>query len=91
MKKVTESKATLTARKVWGIRGWVESRLATSSEIVVLAWECPDSGDRGDSIETVVRILYGPGQLRQFRLRKRILEVSEGDIAAHVMSLSGSR
>lgn len=90
MTKVAESEETLTARKVWGIRGWVESRLATSSEIVVLAWECRDSGDRGDSIETVVRILYGPGQLRQFRLRKRILEVSEGDIAAHV-PLSGSR
>lgn len=84
MKKVTESEAMLTARKVWGIRGWVESRLATSSEILVLAWECPDSGDTGDSIETVVRVLYGLGQLRQFRLRKRILEISEGDIAAHV-------
>lgn len=91
MKKVTESEAMLTARKVWGIRRWVETRLATSSEIVVLAWESPDSRDRGDSIETVVRILYGKGQLRQFKLRKRILEVSEGDIAAHVMSLSGSR
>lgn len=90
MKKVTESEAALTARKVWGIRGWVESRLATSSEIVVLAWECRDCGDRGDSIETVVRILYGPGQLRQFKLRKRILQVSERDIAAH-LPLSGPR
>jgi hypothetical protein len=80
----TESEAALTARKVWGIRRWVEDRLATFSEIVVMAWESPDRGGGRDSIVTIVRILYGPGQIRQFKLRKPILEVSEGDIAAHL-------
>jgi hypothetical protein len=81
---VAESEKTMTARKVWWIRKWVECRLATFSEIVVMAWERPLSGDGSDAVATVVRVLYGPGQLRQFELRKPILEVSEHDIAMQV-------
>jgi hypothetical protein len=37
--RLTESEDVLTARKVWRIRRWVERRLATFSEIVVMAWD----------------------------------------------------
>ena len=80
----TDSQTTLTARKVWGIRRWVECRLATFSEIVVMAWESPDWGERRDSLVTFVRVLYGPGKVREFQLRKPLLDVSEEDIVSQL-------
>jgi hypothetical protein len=74
------SKPAGNVRRIEQIRLWVRERLTLTEEAFVLVTELRCSEPGCPPLETVIAILDGPGQQRQFKLHRAIAEIEAADI-----------
>jgi hypothetical protein len=68
------------------IQAWVRDRLNLGEDAVVMVSELRCSEPGCPPLETLVAVLEGPGQRRQFKLHKPIAEITAGDIESATWS-----
>jgi hypothetical protein len=68
--------------KIAKIREWVAATLGTAYDVVIMVSELRCSEPGCPPLETVIAVLDGPGQRRQFKIHRSIDELSEADIDA---------
>lgn len=64
------------------IKQWVVDRFQLSDEVTVMVTELQCTEEGCPPLETVIAILEGPGQTRQYKLHKALAEVTPSDVAA---------
>ena len=65
--------------KKWAIESF---ELTEDTSVLVTELQCTEEGC--PPLETVIAILEGPGQTRQYKLHKALVEVALSDVAALV-------
>lgn len=65
--------------KQWAIESF---ELTEDTSVLVTELQCTEEGC--PPLETVIAILEGPGQTRQYKLHKALVEVALSDVAALV-------
>lgn len=75
-----EPRSPANTDKILQIRRWVKDCLHIEEETIVMVSElrCSESGC--PPLETLIAILDGPGQTRQFKFHKTIAEITANDI-----------
>ena len=79
-----EPESRATPEQIAKIRSWVKECLRLDDEVVVMVSELRCSEPGCPPLETLIAILDGPGQKRQFKFHKRILEITASDIDSAV-------
>jgi hypothetical protein len=75
-----EPRSPANTDKILQIRRWVKDRLDIEEETIVMVSElrCSESGC--PPLETLIAVMDGPGQRRQFKFHKSIAEMTPNDI-----------
>ena len=70
------------AAKVEEIRAWITGRFRLADDVIVLVSELRCSEPGCPPLETVIAIMAGPGQCRQFKVHKSVAAISDADLEA---------
>lgn len=77
-----EPKPPANSAKVEEIRAWLANRLMLTEQAVVMVSELRCTEPGCPPLETVIAIMNGPGQRRQFKVHKSVSEISATDLEA---------
>ena len=75
-----DPKPPANSEKILQIRSWVKDRLALDEETIVMVSELRCSEPGCPPLETLIAVMDGPGQRRQFKFHKSIAEMTPNDI-----------
>jgi hypothetical protein len=75
-----EPKPAANTDQIVRIRSWVRDRLCAGDDSLVMVSELRCSEPGCPPLETLIAILDGPGQRRQFKFHKPIIEITAADI-----------
>jgi hypothetical protein len=81
-----EPKRSPNTERIAEIRSWVRDRLSLSDDTVIMVSELRCSEPGCPPLETLVAVLDGPGQRRQFKFHKPIIEITIADIESATRS-----
>jgi len=81
-----DPKPTANPEQIRKIQFWVRDRLNLDEETVVMVSELRCSEPGCPPLETLIAVLDGPGQRRQFRFHKTIAEMAPNDIDSAIPS-----
>jgi hypothetical protein len=68
------------------IQSWVRNRLSLDEDAVVIVSELRCSEPGCPPLETLIGVLDGPGQTRQFKFHKPIAEITSADLESAIGS-----
>jgi len=75
-----DPKPPANTEKILQIQCWVRDRLALDEETIVMVSELRCSEPGCPPLETLIAVLDGPRQSRQFKFHKTIAELTPNDI-----------
>jgi hypothetical protein len=75
-----EPKPPGNADRIIRIRTWVRELLSIGDDVVIMVSELRCSEPGCPPLETLIAILDGPGQRRQFKFHKSVAEITAADI-----------
>jgi hypothetical protein len=75
-----DPKPPANSEKILQIRSWVKDRLDLDEETIVMVSELRCSEPGCPPLETLIAVLDGPGQRRQFKFHKAIADMTTNDI-----------
>lgn len=75
-----DPKPPANSEKILQIRSWVRDRFGLDEETIVMVTELRCSEPGCPPLETLIAVMDGPGQRRQFKFHKSIAEMTPNDI-----------
>ena len=75
-----DPKPPVNTEKISEIQCWVRDRLALAEDTIVMVSELRCSEPGCPPLETVMAVLEGPRQSRQFKVHKSIAEMTQNDV-----------
>jgi len=81
-----DPKPPANTEQIRQIQSWVKDRLELDEEAIVMVSELRCSEPGCPPLETMIAVLDGPGQRRQFKFHKAIAEMTTDDIDVGIRS-----
>ena len=82
-----DPKPPANTEQIRQIQSWVKDRLELDEEAIVMVSELRCSEPGCPPLETMIAVLDGPGQRRQFKFHKTIAEITSIDIDLAISSV----